>query len=391
MSSSNGVSRDLLEEITDDFRLIEGTSLRYMLSSQKSPFVYPDSNQAPDPDQIILDRGDFRRSDLRRLVEFGVRRDMDPRSADYSAQLEAAGTQLTGYAEEWRDKIIETQLNSDSVFYKRHARYDFTDFLLATYSTLTLLDDPWHEVTAERLNERYQSDDELTVDRQLLSGLDEVLGHEEIKAVKEAMEDAKYVEDVLGSLLGVSASTLDVPEVRDRLEQNPPFEVLGMLGRQYIGNIASRVRFESGHNVRDLADTMYDIRKALNDTTDHGYQREAVEYVSEMLSDTDIQSVSDRYKKLKTYDAVDPDLTEQLGQVCNNHTQSELDDAVSAAELANRLYSGNPFARTTATLASLKLDNDVVVTNFREVPLTGTSGTDKLGEEFTEVSTHYVD
>ncbi|EMA66150.1 hypothetical protein C468_04961 [Halorubrum kocurii JCM 14978] len=382
--------RDLLEEITDDLRLIEGTSLRYMLSSQKSPFVYPDSNEPPDPDQIILDRGDFRRSDLRRLVEFGVRRDMEPRSADYSAQLEAAGTQLTGYAEEWRNKIIETQLNGDSVFYKRHARYDFTDFLLATYSTLTLLDDPWHEVTAERLNERYQSDDELMIDRQLLSGLDEVLGHEEIKAVKEAMEDAKYVEDVLGSLLGVSASTLDVPEVRNRLEQNPPFEVLGMLGRQYIGNIASRVRFASGHNVSDLADTMYDVRKALNDTTDHGYQREAVEYVSEMLSDTDIQSVNDRYKKLKTYDAVDPDLTEQLGQVCN-HTQSELDDAVSAAELANRLYGGNPFARTTATLASLKLDNDVVVTNFREVPLTGTSGTDKLGEEFTEVSTHYVD
>ena len=382
--------RDLLEKTTDDFRLIEGTSLRYMLSSQKSPFVYPDSNESPDPDQIILDRGDFRRSDLRRLVEFGVRRDMEPRSADYSAQLEAAGTQLTGYAEKWRNKIIDTQLNSDSVFYKRHARYDFTDFLLATYSALTLLDDPWHEVTAERLNERYQSDDELTVDRQLLSGLDEVLGHEEINIVKKAMEDAKYVEHVLGSLLGVSASTLDVPEVRDRLKQNPPFQVLGMLGRQYIGNIASRVRFVSGHNVRDLADMMYDIRKALNDTTDHGYQREAVEYVSEMLSDTDIQSVNDRYKKLKTYDAVDPDLTEQLGQVCN-HSQSELDDAVSAAELANRLYGGNPFARTTATLASLKLDNVVVVTDFREVPLTGTSGTDKLGEEFTEVSTHYAD
>jgi len=31
------------------------------------------------------------------------------------------------------------------------------------------------------------------------------------------------------------------------------------------------------------------------------------------------------------------------------------------------------------------------VTDFREVPLTGTSGTDKLGEEFTEVSTHYAD
>jgi len=136
------------------------------------------------------------------------------------------------------------------------------------------------------------------------------------------MEDAKYVEDVLGSLLGVSASTLDVPEVRDRLEQNPPFEVLGMLGRQYIGNIASRVRFESGHNVRDLADTMYDIRKALNDTTDHGYQREAVEYVSEMLSDTDIQSVSDRYKKLKTYDAVDPDPRNSSGRCVITLNQS---------------------------------------------------------------------
>jgi len=390
MSSSNGVSLDLLEEITDDFRLIEGPHCATCLVAKSHHSFIRIQTRHRIPIRsfstgVIFVVQTFVGSSSLGYVETWIR---DPPTIRHSWKPPVPNSPDT--LEEWRDKIIETQLNSDSVFYKRHARYDFTDFLLATYSTLTLLDDPWHEVTAERLNERYQSDDELTVDRQLLSGLDEVLGHEEIKAVKEAMEDAKYVEDVLGSLLGVSASTLDVPEVRDRLEQNPPFEVLGMLGRQYIGNIASRVRFESGHNVRDLADTMYDIRKALNDTTDHGYQREAVEYVSEMLSDTDIQSVSDRYKKLKTYDAVDPDLTEQLGQVCN-HTQSELDDAVSAAELANRLYSGNPFARTTATLASLKLDNDVVVTNFREVPLTGTSGTDKLGEEFTEVSTHYVD
>ncbi|GAB6878231.1 hypothetical protein JCM17823_05050 [Halorubrum gandharaense] len=382
--------RDLLEEITDDFRLIEGTSLRYMLSSQKSPFVYPDSNEAPDEDQIVLDRGDFRRSDLRRLVEFGVRRDMSPRSADYDAQLEAAGTQLTGYAEEWRDRIFETQLETDEVFYKRHAQYDFTDFILATYATLTVLDDPWHEVDAKRLNERYKSDDEFSIDQQLLTGLQDILSHEELQAIEDTMDDAKYVEDVLGSLLGVSASTLDVPAVRDRLDRHPPYQVLKMLGRQYIGNIAARVRFASGHNVRDIANAMYDVRKALSDATDHGYQRETVEYVTDMLTGTDVHRIKDRYKKLKTYDSVDPDLTERLGQACT-HSQSEVNDTVGAAKLANRLYGNDQFSTITATLASLKLDNDRTVEDFRSVPLTGTSGSAELGDEFTEVSAHYVD
>ena len=382
--------RDLLERITDGYRLIEDTSLQYMLSSQKSPIVYPDSNEAPDDDQIILDRGDFRRSDLRRLVEFGVRRDMSPRSADYDAQLEAAGTQLTGYAEEWRNRIFETQLDSSRVLYKRRAQYDFTDFILATYATLVLLDDPWHKMTAERLNERYQSEEEFSIDQQLLTGFQEVLGPQEIQAVTDAMADAGYVEDVLGSILGVSASTLDVPAVRERLVQNKPYDVLKMLGRGYIANIESRVRFTSGHNVKDLADSMYDVRKILDETTDHGYQRETVEYVTNVLTGTDIERVTDRYDKLKTYDSVDPDLTEQLGQVCT-HSQSDIDDAVRAAALANELYGNTSFSTITATLASLKLDNDRTVTDFRAVPLTGTSGPNELGTEFIEVSTHYVD
>ena len=382
--------RDLLEKITDDFRLIEGTSLQYMLSSQKSPFVYPDSNEAPDDDQIIIDRDDFRRSDLRRLVEFGVRRDMSPRSANYDAQLETAGTQLTGYAEEWRNRIFETQLENNNVLYKGHTQHDFTDFIIATYATLTLLDDPWHTVTAERLNERYQSEEEFSIDPQLLTGFKEVLGHQEIQAITNAMDDAEYVEDVLEGILGVSASTLDVPEVRERLRQNNPYNVLKMLGREYIANIESRVRFASGHNVKDLADTMYDVRKVLDDTTDHGYQQRTVEYVTNVLTGTDIERVTDRYEKLKTYDGVDPDLTERLGKVCT-HNQSEIDDAVRAASLADKQYGTNPFSTITATLASLKLDNNPAVSDFKDVPLTGTSSPNELGSEFIEVSTHYVD
>lgn len=382
--------RDLLEKVSDNFRLIEGTPLRYNLSSQKSPFVHTDAGEAPDDDQIVLDRRDFRRSDLRRLVEFGVRRDMDPRSADYETQLEASGTQLTDYAKTWRDRIFETQLEHDEAFYKRHADYDFTDFVVATYATLTLLDDPWQEVTAERLNERFKSDEEFSVDPGLLEGLPDVVGHDELRHIEDAMNDAAYVEDVLGSLLAISASTLDVPAVRDRLEQSPPYEVLEMLGRAQIANIASRVRFESGHNVKDLADTMYDVRRALDDATDHGYRREIVEYVSETLSGTDIGRVEDRYEKLKTYDSVDPDLAERLGQVCT-HSQSELDDAVEAATLADRLCGGSPLDMVTATLASLKLSNDATVADFREVPLTGTGGPSELGSDFLEVSSHYVE
>ena len=382
--------RDLLEEITDEFRLIEGTSLRYMLSSQKSPFVYPDSNEAPQEDQIVLDPSDFRRSDLRQLVEFGVRRDMSPRSADYEAQLKKAGTQLTGYAEEWRNRIFATQLNNDEVFFKGNAQYDFTDFVLATYATLTLLNDPWQEVTAEHLNDRYQSGDDFSIDSKLKIGLKEVLGHDEIQEIETAMDDVEYVEDILGSLLGVSASTLDVPEVRNRLKENPPYQVLERLGRQYIGNISARVRFKSGHNVRDLANAMYDIRSALSDASDHGYQKETVDYVTEMLEGTNLSEIQTRYKKLKTYDSVDPDLTEQLGQACT-HSQTDLEEAVEAAKLSQQLSVGDPLSEITAVLASLKLANDETITDFRNVPLRGANGPDQLGEEFTEVSAHYVD
>jgi len=48
--------RDLIEKLTDGFKLYEGGDLLYNLSSQKDPFVYSDSNEAPKEDQIVVDR-----------------------------------------------------------------------------------------------------------------------------------------------------------------------------------------------------------------------------------------------------------------------------------------------------------------------------------------------
>lgn len=381
--------RDLFDELTDDFRLFEGSPLEYRLSSQKDPFVYPDATAAPDDDQILLDRADFRRSDLRRLVEFGVRRDKDPQTADYEAQLEASGTQLTYYAQQWRGRIFETQLESNNVLYKRRAKYDFTDFIVASYATLTLLDSPWRTVTAERLNDRYQSDEPFSVDEDMLTGLREEVARDDIQRMRDAMEDVEYVEAIIGELLGVSASTLDVPDVRARLKRSPPNEVLQMLGRNYIQNIDFRTRFESGHTIREFADAMYDTGSVLEDVVEHEYRRDIVTYVSETLDGTDMETITDRYQKLKTYDTVDADLKEQLGQACR-YSQEDVDEVVEAAMLADELSSEYRFARLNATLASLKLENDPLVTDFRAVPLTGASAPTNLGSDFTEVSSHYV-
>ncbi|WP_224333537.1 hypothetical protein [Haloprofundus halobius] len=384
--------RDLLKDLTDDFRLYEGQPLRYNLSSEKAPYVYPDSNDAPQWDQILLNREDFQRSDLRQLVEFGVRRVEKPRSANYEKMRERIGTQLTGYAKRWRQRIFETQLDNENVLYKQHAQLNFSDFLLASYATLVLLDDPTKPVTAERLNERYQSDEDLSLDSDLKKALKGVVDKADYPHFSNAMEDAAYVESLVGEIFGVSASALDVPKVRRRLDRNPPYKVLQMLGRGYIQNIEARVRFETGHNVKDFADTMYDVRKVLDEVVKRGYDDETVDYVTSTVEGTDMDRVGEIYDSLRTYDGVDAEFREALGKVCR-HSNEDVVAAGETARLAHELSSGDNFDQITAALASQKLSNLKVVTRFREVPFAGKGGSsgDSIGGLFQEVSSHYVE
>lgn len=382
--------RDLLDELTDGYRLYEGQPLTYNLSSQKEPFVYTDEG-APDDDQFILDRTEFNRSDLRSLVEFGVYREEQPRSADYDAQLERIGSQLTGYALKWRQRIAASNLDADDVLYKRHAQYDFTDFVLSSYAALCMLDDPWQPVTAERLNERYQGDDNLSIDDDLATALRDVISMDDYAHLDEAMTDADYVESLVGELLGVSANNLDVPRLRQRLDPQPPYQVLSMLGRGQIANIDSRLQFDTGRNVKSFADTMYDVRKALDDVADHGFDRDVVDYVSTVIAGTDLQTVEDLYDRMQTYEQVDPDLLEALGTVCD-HDQREVDSVTAAAELADSQDVAGSWERIHAALTSQKLAKTDLVEEFQAVPLQGGGAADDgLGATFNEVSTHYVD
>lgn len=385
--------RDALEQLTDGFKLYEGTNLEYYLSSQKNPFVYEDGESSPASDQILLDRRDFRRSDLRRVLKFGIRRVEDPRSADSEELLQECGTQLMYYALKWRSELINRHLNADNVLYKRNPNFEFPDFVLATYVHLVMLDDPWQIIDAAKINERYGDNQEFAIDSDLEMSLKSILPQEEYVHIEDAMDAADYIEELVGNMFGVSRGSLDVPKVRSRLRRNPPYRVLNLLGRGYIGNINTRVRFGQDLYVRELANSMYDVRLALVEVLDHGFEEEIIEVVNGEFPHLDMSEISTLVANLKTYDNVNPDLQQELSKFVS-FSQGDIDRAAEAANTARELRSGSNQERIQSALISSKLAATAVVEQFRDIPIDGAGGRDPdgsgLGDRFFEVSRHYV-
>jgi hypothetical protein len=73
---------DLIEHVTDNYTLWDDGSLRYNLSSQKPPYVFTNTTEDIGPDQIEIDPHEFRRSEIRKLLEYGIRLAEDPRIAN---------------------------------------------------------------------------------------------------------------------------------------------------------------------------------------------------------------------------------------------------------------------------------------------------------------------
>ena len=385
--------RDAIEHLTDGFKLYERTKLEYRLSSQKDPFVYSESDDAPDADQILLDRRDFRRSDLRKILRYGIRRAEEPRSADVDALLTECGTQLMYYALQWRQKMIGEYLDGEDVLYKGGATYDFTDFVLATYVHLVMLDSPWHNIDAYTLNDRFSDDEPFSVEPHLEEQITEILSPEEYDYIKEAMDSAEHIESMVGKLLGVSGGSLDVPAIRRRLSHNPPYEVLNKLGRQYIAEIDSRVRFGHDVYVRSIADTMYDVRQALDEVADHGYDHDLIDQIRSEFTTLEMTRISEIVSNLRTYDNVNPDLQQELTKFVE-FTQADVDIALEAADTADTLLTGTTRDQIQAALISLKLEATPVVKRFQAVPIDGASNNGgnrpALGERFKEVSDYYA-
>lgn len=380
---------DAIERLTDGYVLYEGTDLEYNLSSQKRPFVFSITEETPDEDQIVIDPEEFRLSDLRSVLRFGIERDMTPRSADYEALLQECGTQLTGYAWAWRDKVRRMYLQDSGVLYEKQAqgRYDFADFVLGAYCYVVLLDSPWQRLTAEAVADRFD-DGEYVVDDDISPWLRTELEHESYEALSDLVDAGSHLETMVGELFGVSGSDLDRLKVRRWFERNSPRDVLSSLARTYIDNIETRVRFDDGMTVQTLANTAYDARNSLGEI-DNRYQHDVVEDVASNLDELSIDAVEQMVLKLDTYD-VSPDVMEPLKQFVRL-SQSTIDDATAAAAIAADLRLRTSFESLQATLASIKLANSKVYQRYNSIQLQTRDGPGRIGEAFTEVAEHYVE
>lgn len=386
--------QDALERLTDGFALYEGRSLEYNLSSEKYPFVFANLDEAPDSDQIEIDPDEFRLSDLRKILRFGIEREISPRSADYEELLESIGTQLSGYAREWRTKLQNTYLNGDNVFFKSRARYDFADFVLAAYSYVVALDSPWKPISPETINDRFGTGGyKLDSDIEVLSGASKELDPDEYNKITSFVAAGDELEEMLTELYGVSTSDLDMPAIKQWFKRNSPADVLSMLGRSYIQNIESRIRFESSGSrlkLRDIADTAYDARKALHEM-DGQFRKDTVKEVRTELGNISLNRVRDTVGKLETYDDVDPDTMEALKRFVQVDNEA-VDTAVQAATDAKELHQRTKLETIQATLMSVKLGQTTAYQRFESVQLEGGGGTDEiLGSHFRKIGEYYVE
>jgi hypothetical protein len=378
--------QDAIARLTDEYTLYSGTKLEYNISSQKRPFVFSAQEELPDSDQITVDLDEFRLSDLRSLLRFGIEREKTPRSAGYEELLKSMGTQLTAYARAWRDKVRHQNLEKRNRLYKHHPNYDFADFVMAYYSYVVMIDSPWDEVSTRTVQKHFGSTD-FEIDDRLDEWLQDELEHESYKAIVRMVDAADDIERMVGHLFGVSSTTLDAHRVRSWFEDNSPQDILSKLGRSHIRNIDSELRFSKGYKLRKIADTAYDVRKTLSEMPNR-YQKSIVDEIASNLDGFSMSDCADIVANLETYD-VDPDLMEPLKRF-NHLSQETVDETVDTASMAKRLHKGSGLEPIQATLTSVALREGQVYQRYTEIPMKSASKSSTIGKQFQEVANYYV-
>lgn len=381
--------RDAIKHLTDDFELFDGMGLRYNLSSQKDPFVFRSQQQSPDKNQIVVDPQEFRISDLKNLLEFGIYREEDRSQADIDELLRGLGTQLTGYARQWQQKIIEQDIRSDLKFFKKNADHTFEDFALAGYAYVVLLSSPFKEVTAERLSERFSESGSYTLDSELRAALNQELSKDGFNDLVDFMDHADRFEEMVNAFFGANANTLDVGHIRDRLENHPPTAVFEGLGRGRIQRVSSRIRFDTDSKIRDIADISYDLNGVLEEL-EYEYRESTVTTVSDELASVSISNVESILETLRTYDHVDTDMIESLGKFVALD-QHAINEAADAARLAGKLENRSANERLQATLISMKLTKTEVYERYDDISIVGSGTESDFAKNFLEIGGYYVD
>lgn len=380
---------DSIKHLTNDLELFDGMGLRYNLSSQKDPFVFASQQRSPDDDQIVIDPQEFRLSDLKKLLKFGIYREEENSQADFDELLRGLGTQLTGYARQWQQEIVEHHLRSDLKFFKKNADHTFEDFALAGYAYVVLLSSPFEEVTAERLSERFSESGSYTLDSELREALRQEVSKDGFDDLVKFMNQADRFEEMVSAFYGANANTLDVARVRERLEEHPPTAVFEGLGRGRIQRVSSRVRFDTDSKIRDIADISYDLNQ-LFEELEGEYREETVTTVSDELASVSISNIDGILETLRTYDHVDTDMVESLGKFVALDQQA-IDEAADAARLAGDLENRSADERLQAILISMTLTKTNVYERYDDISIVGGGTESNFAKNFLEIGGYYVD
>ncbi|WP_440764399.1 hypothetical protein [Natronorubrum sp. DTA7] len=381
--------KDALDELTEGFVLQSDGELEYLVGGNNDPFVL-EGQGLRNRDQIKIDPADFTTSDLLALLRYGVYREMSPQQADKAALFDEVGTQLTGYAREWRSTIRSEYLETNPNLFVRSAQHrEFEDLVVALCGVAAMLDDPWEEVTAERIQEAYSAD-ELTLDADLKNILSDRLVQEKQDTITEFMDDTEYIQGLVGDYFAASDSVLDLQRIREHLAEAPPAEVLDDLKKSGVQNLPSDLRFDSNTSVKNIAFAGYNVDDALDTVASDEDAPTAASFVNHQLRGVNVSNVKEYIENIRTYDDVSPDSKEILGKFAT-YSQDEIDAVLTACTLQGDLWERRgTHASIHGTLAGLKIYEHELTGTLTQIDLTG----DRAGgdmSEFVKLSDRYTE
>ncbi|WP_123538151.1 hypothetical protein [Halosimplex salinum] len=379
---------DLINTLTQDYSLWTDCDLRYNLSRSDDPFVYASAESAPNPDQIILDPRDFQRSDIRELLQYGIRREEADASADQQRILDIVGGHLTAYARQWRTKVRQRYIEDPSVYYKYDPPYGFDDFILAAYAWIVVLDDPWQEVTATTLNKRFASGEEYALDATLKTALTDELAPEAEDHIEAFMGYADAFDALVAERLAVSDSTLNLPRLRRWLNHHEPQDVLSRL-RADPDQLNSRVRFDTDTKLVDMVTKAFRMQKSLDQQEDQLHDYTVAQTTLNELAGTDMEWIHDKVEVLDNYD-VDRSLYESLLQF-DSYSQDEVDAVVAASQLCLDTLGASTQDLIHKMLIEYKLMEHEVTEAFNAIDFETGDTTSSFAPHFQEVSQYYVE